>query len=57
MADNKVTCEACEGTGMLADENGWQYTCTICNGEGKIDPEQKRSKRNPEVDEHKRNLD
>lgn len=57
MAEEKITCEACGGTGMLADENGWQYKCTICGGEGKIDPERQRKKRDVSRDEQGRLLD
>jgi len=28
-------CRACEGTGMLADDEGWQYRCSVCRGTGK----------------------
>ena len=28
------TCRACEGTGMLADDEGWQYRCSVCRGTG-----------------------
>lgn len=27
-------CRACEGTGMLADDEGWQYQCSVCSGTG-----------------------
>ncbi|MDC3425233.1 hypothetical protein NC797_12035 [Aquibacillus sp. 3ASR75-11] len=32
------TCKACEGTGMLADDEEWQYTCTVCGGDGIFHP-------------------
>lgn len=48
-------CLACEGTGMLADDEGWQYTCSICHGDGSyqmtIDPKVM------DVDENNRLLD
>ncbi|WP_191126334.1 hypothetical protein [Cerasibacillus terrae] len=30
-------CKACHGTGMLADDEGWQYKCSVCDGQGKVD--------------------
>ncbi|HLR52149.1 MAG TPA: hypothetical protein VK072_04665 [Candidatus Avamphibacillus sp.] len=27
-------CKACDGTGMLADDEGWQYECSVCHGTG-----------------------
>ncbi len=27
-------CKACDGTGLLADDEMWQYTCTVCGGDG-----------------------
>ena len=29
-------CKACHGTGMLSDDEGWQYECSVCHGTGKI---------------------
>lgn len=29
-------CPACNGTGLLADDEEWQYTCSICGGDGLI---------------------
>ncbi|WJY27577.1 MULTISPECIES: hypothetical protein [Sporosarcina] len=34
MIDREMTCKACEGTGLLADDEGWQYGCSICEGNG-----------------------
>lgn len=30
----KETCKICSGTGLLADDEGWQYACSICHGQG-----------------------
>lgn len=35
MINRENTCKACEGSGMLADDEGWQYTCSVCHGIGK----------------------
>ncbi|WP_228275573.1 hypothetical protein [Gracilibacillus oryzae] len=29
-----MKCKACEGSGMLMDDEQWHYTCSICNGDG-----------------------
>ena len=34
MVDRESTCKACEGAGMLADDEGWQYACSVCRGKG-----------------------
>ncbi|MEK3936584.1 hypothetical protein MKY41_14800 [Sporosarcina sp. FSL W7-1349] len=34
MIDRENTCKACEGSGMLADDEGWQYACKVCGGGG-----------------------
>ncbi|WP_172840457.1 hypothetical protein [Virgibacillus phasianinus] len=34
MVERENTCLACEGTGMLSDDEGWQYKCSVCDGEG-----------------------
>ncbi|HLS66181.1 MAG TPA: hypothetical protein VK029_04200 [Pseudogracilibacillus sp.] len=48
-------CVACEGTGMLADDEGWQYKCSVCDGHGVVS-EQKEA-RIMSVDENNRLLD
>jgi hypothetical protein len=30
--------KACDGTGLLADDENWQYTCTVCGGDGILLP-------------------
>lgn len=53
-----IECRACAGSGILADDEGWQYTCSVCFGEGEIDPDQKnRSAKVLSVDENNRLLD
>ena len=24
-------CKACDGTGLLSDDEGWRYHCTLCS--------------------------
>lgn len=58
MVSRDNTCRACEGTGMLADDEGWQYNCSVCGGDGIISQEDKeRPARVMEVDEMNRLLD
>ncbi|GGB42141.1 hypothetical protein F3157_02460 [Virgibacillus dakarensis] len=58
MIDREKTCRACEGTGMLADDEGWQYNCSVCNGSGVLPQEgESREARVMSVDENNRLLD
>lgn len=34
MSERNEHCPACEGTGLLSDDEGWQYECSVCHGEG-----------------------
>ncbi|MGM8365016.1 hypothetical protein ACLIBG_05960 [Virgibacillus sp. W0181] len=34
MSAHKQPCKACDGAGMLADDEGWQYECSVCHGKG-----------------------
>ncbi|WP_082194157.1 aconitate hydratase [Bhargavaea cecembensis] len=54
--DGKRVCEACHGTGKQADEEGWQYACTVCNGTGYVTGGQEEV-RVADVDRTKRILD
>lgn len=58
MAERDDLCEACDGTGLLADDEGWQYHCQMCDGNGNTNP---RLKGQPvklmAVDENNRLLD
>ena len=58
MVDRNHVCKACEGTGMLADDEEWQYRCTICGGDGYFDPNDEPLPSNQiNVDENNRLLD
>lgn len=48
-------CIACQGSGMLADDEGWQYNCSVCNGTGEL--LENKEARIMEVDENNRLLD
>lgn len=37
MVEREETCKACDGSGMLADDEGWQYKCSVCDGTGAVD--------------------
>lgn len=50
----KERCRACDGTGMLADDEGWQYECSVCHGTGE---ESMVSVKVRSVDENNRLLD
>ncbi|GAA0430961.1 hypothetical protein GCM10008983_04290 [Lentibacillus halophilus] len=56
--DRAYTCKACEGTGMLSDDEGWQYQCSVCHGDGMYDVDDiSSSARVMSVDENNRLLD
>ncbi|MEK3889236.1 hypothetical protein [Bacillus sp. FSL K6-3431] len=56
--DRENTCKACEGTGMLSDDEGWQYNCSVCRGKGILYPgEASQSAKVMSVDENNRLLD
>jgi DnaJ-class molecular chaperone len=56
MINRNEQCKACEGVGMLADDEGWQYRCPICGGEG-TQPDEKASAKVMSVDDNNRLLD
>ncbi|MGY0693494.1 hypothetical protein ACW2QC_11970 [Virgibacillus sp. FSP13] len=58
MVDRKNTCRACEGTGMLADDEGWQYNCSVCGGDGILSQDDaSKGARLMSTDENNRLLD
>jgi len=57
MVDRESTCKACEGSGMLSDDEGWQYTCSVCHGEGTVDEAAAKQTKVMSVDENNRLLD
>lgn len=48
------TCLACHGSGKQADDEGWQYKCSVCHGTGEIISEETKIL---SVDENNRLLD
>lgn len=54
MVDRENTCKACEGTGMLSDDEGWQYECSVCSGTGTLNSQPTKVL---SVDENNRLLD
>ncbi|MEN2768828.1 hypothetical protein [Ornithinibacillus xuwenensis] len=58
MVDRNQECKACEGVGMLADDEGWQYRCPVCRGDGAYSQtEAHQEARVMAVDENNRLLD
>lgn len=58
MAQRGERCKACDGSGLLADDEFWQYTCTVCGGDGQLSPgESPEPSKLINVDETNRILD
>lgn len=55
MKSEEAVCKACDGDGMLADDEGWQYNCSVCHGTGLMKKDQ--SVRVLDVDVNNRLLD
>ncbi|WP_181397538.1 MULTISPECIES: hypothetical protein [Gracilibacillus] len=50
-----MRCKACEGSGLLMDDEEWHYTCTICNGDGFVSRYEEKEMR--ETDPNNRIID
>lgn len=57
MVNRDNTCKACDGIGLLADDEGWQYTCSVCHGEGTVDQKTAKASKIMSVDENNRLID
>ena len=57
MSVRDEACKACGGSGMLADDEGWQYVCSVCHGTGKEEESDVKPVRILAVDENNRLLD
>ena len=57
MLDRENICLACEGSGMLSDDEGWHYECSICGGKGAFLAGSHPAARIMDVDETNRLLD
>lgn len=38
MVSRDTICKACDGSGLLSDDEDWKYTCTVCGGDGVFKP-------------------
>ncbi|WP_188207556.1 hypothetical protein [Alkalibacillus aidingensis] len=36
MGSQEFRCKACDGYGLLMDDEEWRYTCTVCRGDGYV---------------------
>jgi len=57
MAPDENICKACHGDGMQADDEGWQYNCSVCHGTGIVPSKEQKTVKVLEVDENNRLLD
>ncbi|WP_163536634.1 hypothetical protein [Gracilibacillus sp. YIM 98692] len=58
MGSQEMKCKACEGSGLLMDDEEWHYTCTICNGDGFVSKfEESATPDLTEMDQNNRTLE
>ncbi len=58
MNSREITCKACDGDGLLMDDEEWQYTCKVCGGSGTVSMNEPRNANHiADVDENNRILD
>lgn len=58
MVDRNKVCKACDGTGLLSDDEQWQYRCSVCNGDGVFEFGDKPEPNGPfDVDDMNRTLE
>lgn len=58
MGSQEFRCKACEGSGLLMDDEEWHYTCTVCDGDGYVSKYENREQKHvSDVDENNRILD
>lgn len=57
MTTDENICKACHGDGLLADDEGWQYNCSVCRGTGVVPVRDEQTAKVLEVDDNNRLLD
>ncbi len=58
MGSQQFRCKACDGEGLLMDDESWRYTCTVCRGDGFVSKYENQDEvAIGHVDENKRYLD
>ncbi|WP_198520837.1 hypothetical protein [Alteribacter populi] len=51
-------CKACDGSGLLMDDEEWRYTCSVCGGDGVMSMGESPEPEKPfSVDENNRTLE
>ncbi|WP_179298725.1 hypothetical protein [Evansella halocellulosilytica] len=51
-------CKACDGSGLLMDDEEWRYPCTVCGGDGVMSLGEKPEPDKPfSVDQNNRTLE
>ncbi|MFB5661877.1 hypothetical protein [Alteribacillus sp. HJP-4] len=51
-------CKACDGTGLLMDDEQWRYSCSVCGGDGIFNKGDSPEPDKPfDTDENKRTLE
>ncbi|MBB6450435.1 DnaJ-class molecular chaperone [Geomicrobium halophilum] len=57
MNNRENTCSACDGSGLLMDDEQWKYPCTICGGDGIFKAGDSPEQRPIDVDDMNRTLE
>ncbi len=57
MGSQEFKCKACDGEGLVRDDEYWQYTCPVCHGDGFVAQHEKGQSRVSDVDGNHRILD
>ncbi|WP_169728521.1 hypothetical protein [Salibacterium aidingense] len=51
-------CKACDGSGLLMDDEQWKYSCSVCGGDGILEAGESPEPDAPfDVDETNRTLE
>ncbi|WP_185819634.1 hypothetical protein [Salibacterium salarium] len=51
-------CKACDGSGLLMDDEQWKYSCSVCGGDGVLEAGENPEPEGPfDVDGNNRTLE
>ncbi|MDQ0300040.1 DnaJ-class molecular chaperone [Salibacterium salarium] len=55
---NENVCKACDGSGLLMDDEQWKYSCSVCGGDGILEAGESPEPEGPfDVDGNNRTLE